>query len=327
VLIVEAVWAALDLLRGPSQKLLEDNPELHAAFQSALAGDRNAFAKLYTHYMPSLLRVANSRTKSPEDAEEAVHDVLVKIMSGEMGHANVTTPQGLTGYLMRAVRNAVSNKSRAAKAGPSAKGTVVDPETGEVKQKRYKLKAKSIGADPEAGEVDPTAASAGQRFGEPTGKTTGLNDDEKKIVHMALDQAMTSAKLGDKERDFLQRLIGSGEDLRDITGTGAGAGRAAKLAAEVWPEMQDKSRQVHAKRIRDRFLKQFCGDKALNALIPTGHSRETASSAFHTTLGQFKSACDEAIQSGVFDKAFLLAEDLIHRAGSRRGTLAMGARS
>lgn len=326
MLIIEAVFAVLDLLRGPSQKLLEDNPELHAAFQSALAGDRNAFAKLYTHYMPSLMRVANSRTKSPEDAEEAVHDVLVKIMSGEMGHANVTTPQGLTGYLMRAVRNAVSNKTRAAKSGPSAKGTVVDPETGEVKKKRYKLKGKSIGADPEAGEVDPTSASAGQRFGEPTGKTTGLSDDEKKLVRMAFDQAMKNAKLGEKEHEFLQKFIGSGEDLRDISGTGEGAGRAAALAAEVWPDMHNTTRKIHAGRVRDRFLKQFCGDKALNALIPTGHARETASAAFHTTLGRFKSACDEAVQSGAYDKAFVLAEDLI-RAMTHRDPSTVGARS
>ena len=44
----------------------------------ASAGDRAAFATLYTTYFPSLYRFAHFSTRSPGDAEEIIQDIFLK---------------------------------------------------------------------------------------------------------------------------------------------------------------------------------------------------------------------------------------------------------
>jgi DNA-directed RNA polymerase specialized sigma24 family protein len=280
VIITEGLDAYLALVRGPTKRLLEDNPEIHAAFLQAISGSKEAMAKLYTHYLPTLTRLARARAKNAEDAEDAVHDVLTRIMQGKFAAYKPETPQGVTAILMRSVINAVKNKNRARKGLPPV----------------------AIGPEAEAGEHDPAAPEKGERVGTAKGKTTRLSEPEKETVRAAIGRALQAAKLTDKEQEFIKRIVGSGEGL-----TGAAPGKEASVAAEIWPEkagLKDPSDptkgykstiRVHAKRVKERFLKSLCGDKELNALLPTGHAREKETSALHATIKGFKSLCAEEV--------------------------------
>lgn len=273
MLITEGVEAYFTLVRGPTAQLLEDNPQIHAAFQAAIHGNAQGFEVLYRHYYPTLLRLAKARAKSAEDAEDAVQDVLLKIHAGKFAHYKIDKPQGVTAVLMRSVINAAKNKNRA-------------------------LRGKSdVAVGDDEGEHDPASSTgATEPLALAKGRTTKLTEPEKKVVRDAVAAALKSAKLTDQERAFIQKFIGTGDEVNDISGTGSeGLGRASAIAAEVWPEMKETTRKVHAKRVKERFLRRFCDDPALGKLIAAGRARTKASSALHSTLGAFQAACDEGV--------------------------------
>lgn len=295
MILGEALDAYLELARGPSTQMLEDNPEIHAAFNAAIHGDRAAWGTLFTHYHPTLMKVAHARAKSAEDAEDAVADVMVKIREGKFSHYKIETPQGVTAVLVRSVINAVKNKNRARKGLPAI----------------------SIGAEP--GEHEPAQPETGGGLpGAKKGKTTSLSPEQKQVVRERLGAIFKDAKLTDKEREFIGKFIGSDEgEVKDIAAPKA----LSSVAAEVWPEMKDKTRQIHAKRVKERFLKRFCTDKALCDLLPKGHMRDAPTSALRSTLGTFTPACKDVEGSCVEVVEFAVSRCIIEEDGLAADTI------
>lgn len=76
-------------------------------------GDDQGFEALYGFYKPKLLVIVNSYISSPEDAEEIVHDVLLRLWEKK---DQIKLHTGLTAYLYGMTRNACLDYLRSRKS-------------------------------------------------------------------------------------------------------------------------------------------------------------------------------------------------------------------
>jgi RNA polymerase sigma-70 factor, ECF subfamily len=72
-------------------------------------GDQSAFETIYHRFAPKLLAFTRKLVPNPEEAEEVVQEVFVKLW--ERKHF-LDPEQGLDGYLFRMAKNLVYNKAR-----------------------------------------------------------------------------------------------------------------------------------------------------------------------------------------------------------------------
>ena len=77
--------------------------------QGVRAGDRAAFERLFRTYYPGMLRFARSQLGETAEAEDAVHDVFLRVWRDREGWA---VERSLPAYLLGAVRNRVLDVQR-----------------------------------------------------------------------------------------------------------------------------------------------------------------------------------------------------------------------
>lgn len=80
-----------------------------ALLQRTAEGDREAFSILYTHYYTGLYRFVFFILKSPEDSEEIIQDVFLKIW---VKRQTLTGIRSFEDYLFRMAKNRIFDKSK-----------------------------------------------------------------------------------------------------------------------------------------------------------------------------------------------------------------------
>ena len=294
MLVVEAIQSYFELLRATPERLTEDT-ELKELVVKATLGNQAALGDLYMRYRKSLFKVARAKANNSDDAEDAVNDVFLRIAQGKFAgygqrvQSGEKEAKGIVPLLMRSVINAVKNAKRS----------------------QATRKAVSIGGggDDDDRVVDPAA---------PEKDEPGLTTKEREVVRSAVDRAIDQAKLTPQERDYVSLLLKGDDGLADITELG----KQTTLAKKIWPEKKDKTAIVHARRVTDRFLKQFCTDKSLCALLPSGKLRDSKSSFFHAAL---KPACKDVEDSCIETAEFAFSCSLVESAGAKNPDAVAGA--
>jgi RNA polymerase sigma-70 factor (ECF subfamily) len=80
-----------------------------ALLQRTAEGDREAFSILYTHYYAGLYRFVFFILRSPEDSEEIIQDVFLKIW---VKRETLTGIRSFEDYLFRMAKNRIFDKSK-----------------------------------------------------------------------------------------------------------------------------------------------------------------------------------------------------------------------
>jgi DNA-directed RNA polymerase specialized sigma24 family protein len=266
--LTETVHAFLEAVR--SGRGLDTDTAVAAA-----SGDADAAGKVFEQYKNLLYKIANAHAKGDtHSADDAVGDTFVKLIDGKfkkMGDQirGGAPPEKLVSAMTAAVINRLKNIKRA-----KARHGMTD-----------------------VSKVEPAAPPLHQ---------SQLSKEERQIVQKAVRGALKKSKLTVKEREYLEMLLGKGEllDITRFSGYG-GRGAASKqtlasLAYAVWPTEKPGTAVLRAKRVRERFLKQFCGDPTLGKLVPTGHARKARSRFFRANIAPL---CAEENRS-VFEFAF-----------------------
>ncbi|GAB3961530.1 RNA polymerase sigma-70 factor [Spirosoma harenae] len=78
------------------------NCTLESILNKVIQGDQAAFAKLYRHYRTPALKFCTSLLKDPEDAENMVHDVFIKIWERR---TTINPSLNFNSYLFTCLRN------------------------------------------------------------------------------------------------------------------------------------------------------------------------------------------------------------------------------
>lgn len=96
---------------------MPENSQTVKSKSPAFFDGEDDFNTMYTFYKPKLFTITSSYINSREDAEEIVHDVLIKLWEKK---ETITVTTNLTGYIYRMTRNACldylrSHKNRLSK--------------------------------------------------------------------------------------------------------------------------------------------------------------------------------------------------------------------
>jgi RNA polymerase sigma-70 factor, ECF subfamily len=93
-----------------------DDPRSDADLLAAhVAGDRRAFAELFRRHQPRLLRLARGRSRSVEDADDALQDAM---LSAHRAAADFRRDAAVGSWLHRIVVNACSDRLRRGRIRP-----------------------------------------------------------------------------------------------------------------------------------------------------------------------------------------------------------------
>jgi RNA polymerase sigma-70 factor (ECF subfamily) len=110
---------------GPT--IIRSDAELLAAH---VAGDRYAFEELFHRYRPRLYKLARRRTRSPEDAADALQDAM---LAAHRGAASFRHDAAVGSWLHRIVINACLDRLRRAQlTTPLSDDTAVSDRTSQV---------------------------------------------------------------------------------------------------------------------------------------------------------------------------------------------------
>lgn len=249
--LVETVDAYLYLARLTMDLAEAEDPSIGTIAAKAALGDGSALAELYSRYAGSLTKIASAYVDA-ETAQDVVQDLFIKFHEKKFAsYAPSFNEDGRSAWavLATAVKRAALNSRKLAQRA-------------------------TTGVDDMAG-----AAGADKSTVKRTGHVEPLSKNEKDTVRNVVQRAISQAKFTDQERKYIETLFGRpGEELKDITrffSDAADADRDEKslqdIARSIWPDKNPNAAGVAGNRTREKFLKQFCQDKELLALLPGGH--------------------------------------------------------
>jgi hypothetical protein len=223
-----------------ARKLSKADAQLATTIQKAANKDSAAFTLLYNKYTPMLLRLAKSKAKGAarSDVEDIVQTVFTKFYEKELPKIakQITDGHKDPGFLVAVLKRSVMNATISANQAAGRKG---------MSHKRIL-------------DVEPSAQGL-------AGREKRLGAGSRKIVRAAFKRALAKANLKPEERIFIGMLF-SGPGGFDAPQYGA----AAALAQKAGMGKGKSQGQIGAlaTKAKTRFLKFFCNDKELCALLP-----------------------------------------------------------
>jgi DNA-directed RNA polymerase specialized sigma24 family protein len=235
MLVIEAVDTFLEEARA-----LREDSQLDSVILKAAEGDNNAFTTLYNKFIRLLTTVARAKAKgaAKSDVDDIVQNTFLKFYEKELPKFAAKMKAGerkgadLVHLLKTAVRNATADANKAA----ARKG----------------LSHRRIG------EFEPSQGAV-------LGKSEKhLGARSKKVVRAAYKRALAKAKLKPVERKFIMALFGQTEFKVPEHGTITAIADKVGLA----PGKNQKQLASIALKAKNKFLKTFCTDKELCALLP-----------------------------------------------------------
>jgi len=260
-----------------ARRLAEADEDLRQLIIKASEKDQAAFSRLYSMYskMMTIIARRHAKGRAVNDIDDIVQDVFVKFYEKELPkfaqlmQMGQRTPDRLRPTLLSATKNATVDANR--KSG--FHGSFESPMGG----------------------FDPT----GQ------GKLSGeqLGDRAKKVVRAAYKRALAKAQLDVSERKFITLVFGSVEFKAPKPGEITNAARKAWPVTQAGNPTTKEILNQKANRVKTKFLKFFCTDKELCALLPhfkglLGRARDK--SKVLTGLGAGNACKDHACEELTF---------------------------
>lgn len=237
------VFEAVDeFLAGSRALLAEDDEKLKQLIIKAAEGDNAAFTSIYNKFSRVALGVARSKAKgaAKSDVEDIVQTTFVKFLGGEMKKfaaklkAGQRKARDFKPLLISIVKHAVIDANKAAGRKGMTHRRIHD--------------------------VEPSDS--------PTGSEKHLGLKSKRTIRLAFNRALAKAKLTPTERVFIGMLFrgtepGMGWDV-------PGHGQIAQIAKKAGLGKGQPTKQIAGlgTKAKKKFLKTFCNDKDLCALLP-----------------------------------------------------------
>lgn len=210
---------------------------LKAAIVKAGEGDPNAFTQLYTEFTPLLKTVARAKARggAVSDVDDIVQTVFVKFYEKELKKVAKLIASGKkdVGYLVALLKRSTLNATVDANRAAGKRGMTGGRST----------------------DIDPAGAL--------TGRDKHLGAESRKVVRAAFQRALKSPKLKKDEREYIQALFSDGPEGFAVPTHGN--------TGEIQKKLGIKS--ARGTKIKTKFLKLFCNDKELCALLPRHKGR------------------------------------------------------